>query len=93
MRLEIALLLNTGMTPKQVSEMLDINIHTIYYYQRELEIGKLRLILYFMDQKIGVTPFLHRRIKGKIRLFEARKEAKREKARERLKRLLTKEVK
>lgn len=43
MRLEIILLLQTGMKPKKVSETLGIPLSSIYYYRRELERGKARL--------------------------------------------------
>jgi len=43
MRLEIILLLNVGFTPKQVSKLLGINIHTVYYNYRELNKAKKRL--------------------------------------------------
>jgi hypothetical protein len=43
MRLEIALLLNTGFTPKRVSELLNVKLSSVYYYQKQLEKTRDRL--------------------------------------------------
>jgi len=44
MRLEIALLLNCGITPKKVSELLNVKLSSVYYYQKQLEKAKSRLL-------------------------------------------------
>jgi hypothetical protein len=43
MRLEIVLLLQTGLTPKKVSETLHIPLSSVYYYRQQLELAKNRL--------------------------------------------------
>jgi hypothetical protein len=43
MRLEIVLLLQTGLTPKTVGRILGIPVRTVYYYKKELKLAKERL--------------------------------------------------
>jgi hypothetical protein len=43
MKTEIFILLNTGLTPKKVSETLHIPLSTVYYNRKQWELGKQRL--------------------------------------------------
>ncbi len=43
MKPEIILLLSWGLEPKEVAKILNIDIHSVYYYNRQLVKGQERL--------------------------------------------------